>query len=405
MSDAVSAVPRCEHFGICGGCQFQDLAYDAQIAQKSAELGALFEKHWEAPITVNPSPTIWNYRNKVDPAFARMRYEEPPPKDFVRETVLGFKKRGRWYDPLELNTCHIGPEGLDDLLAGIGEWYKGAGHRAWDNRVKDGVLRHLLVRDAKRTGERLVMLITTPELQEVPGFVEMVERVWPAHSVYQGLSTSSADVAFAEETRVLAGNAYITEQLDIPSEDGVRSLRFRISPFSFFQTNPYATEHLYARIRRWVNTVSPRMLYDLYGGVGSIALACSDLVEHVWSVEEIEVASIDGRINATENGAENVTFLTAKVETYLQHQLEADGFAEDAAIVVDPPRAGLHPKALKRLMHLAPKHLLYVSCNPKLLARELDVFAEGYRLASLEAFDLFPHTRHVEAVAILERKD
>ncbi len=405
MSEATlpATVPRCVHFGECGGCQFQDIAYEGQLQQKAAQLSELFAAHWEAPIPVRPSPILWNYRNKVDPAFARMRYDEPPPKDFVRESVLGFKKRGRWYDPLDLKECHIGPEGLDALVAAVGEWYHGADLRAWDNRSKDGVLRHLLVRDTKRTGERMVMLITMPGFADTAGFVDAVQRAWPAQSIFHGVSDSSADVAFAEEVHLLEGAPYITEQLDVPDGDAKRTLRFRISPFSFFQTNPLATERLYGHIRDWVKSVSPRVLYDLYGGVGSIALCCADLVDHVWSVEEIEAASIDGRLNAAENGAGNVTFFTAKVEKYLQHQREAEGLAEGAAVVVDPPRAGMHPKALKRLVDLGPDHLLYVSCNPKLLARELDVLAERYRVAALEAFDLFPHTKHVEAVAILKR--
>ncbi|MBI1319177.1 MAG: 23S rRNA (uracil(1939)-C(5))-methyltransferase RlmD [Candidatus Hydrogenedens sp.] len=405
MSSApLETAALCPHFGECGGCQHQDWSYPKQLEEKARLLSEAYGTHWPAPIVVHPSPVLWHYRNKVDPAFAPMQYETPPPKDFVRDTVLGFKKKGRWFWPLDIETCLIGPAGLGDLLASVRDWYRSAGLRAYDNKRGGGFLRHLLVREAAHTGERMVVLITCGGDLDGAGFVEAVQRTWPAQSIQWGINDKPAEVAMADELRLLYGKESITAEMRIPDGDTVRPLRFRISPFSFFQTNSPAAEQLYGLLRRWVGELAPANLYDLYGGSGGIAFSCADLVGQIWSVEEVEAASVDGRYNAEVNGIGNVLFFTEDVKNFLKHRVEAEGLAADSLVIADPPRAGLHPKALKRLIELAPRHIIYVSCNPKILARELDVLSESYALARLEAVDLFPHTRHVEVVALLERK-
>ncbi len=394
----------CPYFGDCGGCQSQDLSYPAQVSAKEVLLRELFATVWREAIPVTPSPVVWHYRNKVDPAFAPKRYETPPPKDFERETVLGFKKRGRWYWPLEIEACRIGPEGLDKLMAGVRAWYRGAGLRAFDAKRKQGFLRNLLVRDGKRSGERMVVLLTCPGPFDAASFVKVVRETYGADSIYRGISESLADVAFAEDLELLYGAPTIGEHMRIPDGDGTVDLSFQISPMSFFQTNPAATELLYGAIRAWVHAVQPTHLYDLYGGMGGIAFSCADLVDQVWSVESVEAASMDGRENACRNGIENVAFITEKVEKYLRRLVETEGLAEGAAIVLDPARSGLVPKAIRRLKELAPENVLYVSCNPKILARELPELLETHELISMRGFDLFPHTRHVEVVASLRRR-
>jgi 23S rRNA (uracil-5-)-methyltransferase RumA len=400
-----NSLARCPHFGDCGGCKNQDVPYEDQVAAKSEALGELFADFWTDPIPVAPSPDLWHYRNKIDPAFARMRYPEPPPADFVRETVLGYKKKGQWYWPLDIDECHIGPEGASALFQATRAWYQEKSIRAWDNRSKDGILRYLLVRDGKRSGKKMVVLITHEGELDCAPFVELAQSVYGATSIYRGIFTGRSDVATAERLELLAGDPHITETLHVPDGDGgMRSLDFRISPLSFFQTNPMATEHLYGAIRAHVRKLTPPSLYDLYGGAGGIAFSCSDLVEKIWSVEEVEPATEDGRHNAEVNGITNVEFITAKTEKYLVEQRVQGGLADGATVILDPPRSALHPKAIKRLMEFQPENIIYVSCNPKLLARELAIFSEVYDLASLEAFDLFPHTPHVEALAVLKKR-
>ena len=396
----------CRHFGVCGGCKHQDLPYEEQLAAKEAHLRELFGEQWEASIPVAPSPVVQHYRNKVDFNIAPMFYDEPPPKGFVRETVVGFKCKGRWFHPLDIEECRIAPEGVVPLLEATRTWIREQGLHAFDSRTNEGFLKILLVREGRRTGERMVVLITGPGTFDAEAFVRHIAPAYPATSIHHAISESPAGVAFAEETRLLSGNPVIHERLDIPDGDEVRSLQFRLSPFSFFQTNTLGTERLYGRIRQWVKSVGPTTIEDLYGGSGGIAFACADLVDHATSVESVSSASEDGRYNAETNGIENVTFITEKVKNYLLGVLRSqEQFPDDALVIVDPPRAGLHPKTLRRLIELRPAHVIYVSCKPLVFSRdELPALTEHYWLEALEAFDLFPHTPHVEVLTHLERR-
>jgi 23S rRNA (uracil1939-C5)-methyltransferase len=277
---------QCIHFGDCGGCHAQDVPYPAQVIAKQQGLEQLFAEDWTAPVPVAPSPATWHYRNKIDPTFAPMQYEVAPPKGFVRETVLGYKRKGRWFWPLDIEECLIAPEGMRELFASVRAWYRERGYRAFNSRTGEGALRNLLVREGKHTGERMAVLLTTPGDEPYDGFVEAVQRAWPCHSIQHGTSASKADVALCDEIRVLHGAPYIREELRLPGLPA--PLRFQISPMSFFQTNTRATEGLYGAVRDWVRGIAPRVLYDLYGGMGGIAMSCADLVEEVQSVESVE---------------------------------------------------------------------------------------------------------------------
>ncbi|HIJ64624.1 MAG TPA: 23S rRNA (uracil(1939)-C(5))-methyltransferase RlmD [Candidatus Hydrogenedentes bacterium] len=396
----------CPHFGECGGCSCQDVPYPQQLERKERALRELFAAHWNAPIPVEPSPVIWHYRNRLDLHFAPKRYPEPPPEGFVRETVLGFKKKGRWYWPLEIDECRIGSDKLPRLVAAMREWFRAEGLRAFDSRTKQGLLKILLLREGKRTGERMVVLVTGDGACDKRAFVDAVLAAYPATSIYHAVYRGSADTAAGEEVALLYGADAITEILEVPTDSGTRQLRFRLSPFSFFQTNSAATERLYGKIRKWVQAAQPHVLYDLYGGAGGIAFSCADLVERVISVESVESASEDGVCNAAANGIQkNVEFVTQKMKNYLRELLAGDGIGRQSAVVVDPPRAGLHPKALARLMELRPPDILYVSCKPTVFARELPYLLESYSMKNLEAVDLFPHTDHVELLARLSLAD
>ncbi len=394
----------CSHFGECGGCASQDIPYIKQLVVKELYLRELYSDFWHDPIPVVASPVVWHYRNKVDPAFAPMYYDTPPPPDFKRDTVLGFKRKGKWFWPLAIEECRIGPVGMDLLVASVNDWYRSEGLDAFDSRKNQGFLRNLLIRDAKRTGQRMVVVITHTGVLPAASFIDAVQAAWPADSIYHGINTEKADVAIASEMTLLAGNPVIEERLVLSENGSELPFVFRISPFSFFQTNPLATERLYAAIRSWVRDIAPDILYDLYGGMGGIAFSCADLVEEVISVECVASASEDGRMNAQENNIGNVTFLTAPVEKYLRALRDGEGMPSNTLVILDPARSGLHPKAIKYLLEMLPEHILYVSCNPKLLARELPLFIEAYQIEKFSAFDLFPHTPHVEALVSLRRR-
>ena len=360
-------------------------------------LDGLFAAHWPAPIPVTPSPITWHYRNKVDFNFGRRRYEEKPPPDFVRETVLGFNQKGRWYSILDLEECLIGPEGMDRLLEAVRAWYRREDLHAWDEKTGEGMLRGLLVREGKRTDERMVAIVTRGGDFPAQSFVDCVLGVSNAASVQRAIHNGPSQGVFAESLEVLHGAPHIHEELRVAGAP--KPLRYRISPLSFFQTNTLATEVLYGEIRRWVKGIAPTVLYDLYGGAGGIAMTVSDLVPVARSVENVESASLDGEHNVAANAIGNVFFTTADIKDYVSGIADQGGMERGSAAIVDPPRAGMHPKAIKRLLACRPPDLLYVSCNPTLFARELPEFLRAYTLTDLRAVDLFPHTPHVELLA------
>ncbi|MCC6697373.1 MAG: 23S rRNA (uracil(1939)-C(5))-methyltransferase RlmD [Candidatus Hydrogenedentes bacterium] len=408
-SVAAGIVPegeRCPHFGECGGCTEQHVAYAEQLSQKALRLEGLFKSYWSGAVGITPSPSVWHYRNKLDLNFGRKHYPEPPPKDFPRETVLGFKRGGKWFWTLDIEECRIGPEGTDALLASVRGWARDRNLTAFSSKTKDGYLRILLIREGKRTGERMAVLITNEGELDRQGFIEAVQSSFHCDSIQWAVFRGKAEIAAADEIVVLDGKATIEEALEVPDGASTRRLRFRISPFSFFQTNTFATERLYGIIRGWVRESRPRILYDLYGGSGGIALTCADLVDRVVSVESEESASIDGTHNSETNRVDDVMFITQKVEDYLRDTLSAQGALQPRSmVVVDPPRAGLHPKALKRLVALHPPEIIYVSCKPQVLVGELPSFLAAYDLVDLHGVDLFPHTEHVEVLARLKRKE
>jgi len=394
----------CRHFGECGGCQHQDVAYSAQLEDKVRVLEEGFAPYWNEPIPIEPSPEIWHYRNKIDPSFAGKYYEEPPPKGFDRELVIGFKKR--WYWTIDLEECLIAPEGAGQLLAAVRTWGRAEGLKPFDTRGgnADGFVRLLLVREGKRTGERMVVLFTNEGEFAKDGFLEAVQSAYPAQSVQRAVSTGQGEVMGADRIEVLDGAPHIYEELHIGEGEAQQRIRFRISPLSFFQTNTLGAERLYALVRSWVSERVPGHIYDLYGGSGAFAFVCADLAAAVDSVEEVAPATADGEHNAKLNGIDNVTFTNAKVEDYLRDAVAGEvPFDREATVIADPPRPGFHPKALRRLLELGPRELIYVSCKFTELLREMQDLLEQYRLTGLQAVDMFPHTHHVEVIARFER--
>lgn len=420
-----SSPGQCRHFGLCGGCSYQDLSYEQQLSEKKEGLTHLFHDYWRDPIPLTPSPVLWHYRNKIDPSFSFKWYEDAPPRDFPRETVLGFKEKGRWRRPLELEECRIAPQGVELLFPALREWVASTGHSAYHSRQNKGYLRHVLVRDGKRSGERMLMLITSPgALPDPDGFVEMVQSVFPCTSIYHGTFSGRAEVAFAEASSLLYGQERIEERMARLCEEDWEVtaptapdpvlflqnekkqdafLHFDISPMSFFQTNPLGAERLYGCIRSWCREATRPVLYDLYGGMGSIALHVADLYPEIISVEEVADASADGRKNMLRNGVNHIEFITSTVQDIFKKHPLGERLQAESDVIVDPPRSGLHPKALKGLLEWAPSRLLYVSCNPARLEAEMEALTERYHLQSLRAFDLFPHTPHVEVVASFQR--
>jgi 23S rRNA (uracil1939-C5)-methyltransferase len=382
LSSLPKIAPRCSFFGRCGGCRTQDLAYDDQLALKRARVAAAVGRDLE----ILPSPDVWHYRNKMEYSFG---------EDWG-EFRLGLKPRGRWHEVLDLTECHLLSPETAPLLIAVRAWAKERGVLPYNSRRHTGVLRHLVLREAKNRPERMVLLVTAPTELPKDELVSLIGKHYPATTILHGKNAKLSDTAYPDSIETWTGPGTITEELDF----GDRKARFQISPLSFFQTNSKGAQVLYGRVRKWVREAAPKKLLDLYCGGGGIGLSVADLCGEVFGIEQNPSAIEDAVRNAALNACENARFMSGSVEKCLD---ELALYNADA-VIVDPPRSGLHAKAVEALVQAKPKTLIYVSCNPDSLARDLKPLSEAFELVDAAAVDLFPHTDHVESLALLSAK-
>jgi 23S rRNA (uracil1939-C5)-methyltransferase len=380
----------CAHFPACGGCRFQDLAYEAQLEQKQAQvadalrrLGSLTEAPLE-PI-VPCEPEIFHYRNKMEYSFTRT----------PSGPALGFHKAGRWDEVLEIERCWLTTDLGNAIRNAVRDWAREEGLEAYSQEDGSGYLRHLVMREGRNTGQVLVELVTAPgERFERGYFVEVLRRFPEVRSIHWAVNDSPAEVTNLP-TRLLWGDEAIEERLC--------GLRYRIRPNAFLQTNTAMAERLYALAGDFAGLSGSETLYDLYCGIGTIGLSLASRALTVWGVEVSEESVACALENAELNGITNAAFFAGNVGQVLEELRERAG--DPDVVVVDPPRAGLAGKALKRVGELGAPRLVYVSCNPTTLASDVKVLRQqyGYSLERARPVDMFPHTPHVETVALLTR--
>ncbi|MBI4061480.1 MAG: 23S rRNA (uracil(1939)-C(5))-methyltransferase RlmD [Elusimicrobia bacterium] len=384
---------RCRHFGACGGCSLQDKSYDAQLVlKKDKVLTALSGVEGLPELAVLGSPDRWHYRNKMEFSFGDVY---PPVEG--KWLKLGMKPKGRWYEILDLQECHLPSPEAAGLLASVRRWAESEKVPPYNAHKKNGVLRHLVLREAKNRPERMVLLVTTDGQVPRTSFIDAVLAAYPATTILLGSNAKASDTAISDSLEILTGSGFITETLYFP--DG--AVDYRVSPHSFFQTNTKGAEVLYGLLRSWTRELpSTGTVLDLYCGGGGIALSLAGAARKVVGVELNAAAAADARANAARNGFKNCEFYCAAVELLLPALLDM----RPEAVVVDPPRAGLHAKAAAALLEMAPPAVFYVSCNSESLGRDLKILGARYAVERLVALDLFPHTDHVETVVRLGRR-
>jgi 23S rRNA (uracil1939-C5)-methyltransferase len=387
------AAARCRHFGTCGGCSLQDRAYENQLSYKKEKVAAALHGLPDLPeLSIVGAPQIWNYRNKMEFSFGDVF---PPVEG--QWLKLGMKPKGRWYHILDLQECFLPSPEAAPLLAAVRAWAEVEKVPPYNSHKKEGELRHLVIREAKNTAERMVVLVTSTGNVPKDSFVQAVKSVYPATTIMVGRNAKVSDTAISDSFETLTGTGFVNESLNFP--DG--SVHYRVSPLSFFQTNTKGTEVLYGLLRSWTRELKAKLILDLYCGGGGIALSLAGAVSgKVIGVESNPAAVADAKANAELNHLSNCEFYGSTVEFILPSLLDM----KPQAAVVDPPRAGLHASAAKALVDMAPPVLFYVSCNPEALARDLMALGPRYSVDRLVCVDLFPHTDHVETVAWLTRK-
>jgi 23S rRNA (uracil1939-C5)-methyltransferase len=381
----------CAHYPACGGCRFQDLAYEAQASAKEEQVADALRRIGglaEAPLEpIEPAVERFHYRNKLEYSFTAS----------PSGPALGFHKAGRWDEVLEIDRCWLTTELGNALRDAVRDWARAEGLEPYDQAGQTGYLRHLVVREGRNTGQALVQLVTAPgERFDRDELVEVLRRFPEVRSIHWAVNDSPAEVTNLPST-LLWGEEAIEEELG--------GLRFRVRPNAFLQTNTAMAERLYALVGEFAGLSGAETVYDLYCGIGTIGLTLASRALTVWGVEVSEESVACALENAELNGISNAGFFAGEVGASLEELRDRAGPPDVA--VVDPPRAGLSGKALRRLARLSAARIVYVSCNPTTLAGNVKDLARdwGYRLERARPLDMFPHTPHVETVALLRRDD
>ena len=382
--------PPCPYFGRCGGCRLQHLDYAAQLAFKEKQVRDCLERLGDVgdfelrPIL--PAPEPYGYRNKMEFTVAGA----------TGQPVIGLHEADRYDAVLDIERCLLQSETMNALLDETRRQARGLQLPVWDGVTEQGLLRFVSLREGRRTGDAMVNLVAaSPDLERLGPVAEAVKARVPATaSVVLNVNAKKASVAVGTEEHVLLGRDHITESLG--------GLIFQVSANSFFQTNTAQAERLFALVEAACEPGGDEILVDLYSGTGAISLLLARRCRHVYGIEIAAAAVADAVRNARANGIDNCTFLAGEVRHVLPALIAQGVNAE--TVVADPPRAGFHPKALTALAALAPARIVYVSCNPSTLARDVgDLVRRGYRLEWVQPVDMFPQTPHIEAIARLQR--
>jgi 23S rRNA (uracil1939-C5)-methyltransferase len=415
----------CEHFGTCGGCKWQHLAYAEQLRWKQQHVRDAFERLGKIPFgTLHdtlPSPVQYHYRNKMEFSFGDSRWltakeiqaanesnESTTPLD--TSFALGLHIPSRFDKVLDVEECYLQHPLGNEILRAVREAAKARSCTVFQTRTHEGFLRNLVIRTSQATDEIMVILVTSPVLHESDeSLLTWFERDFVAQfsavtTSIHAVTASKGTIAIGEP-RVVKGSGFITEE--------ILGVRFRISPFSFFQTNTQQANTLFRVVLDYAGlgetpdeshkNQRPSVVWDLYCGAGSITLPAARAAQTVVGMELVESSIGDARNNAASNGISNVTFHAEDMQKAVKARL-LDRLPAPDLVIVDPPRAGMHPDVVRNLADIAAPVIVYVSCNPATQARDCALLAEHYAVEQVQPVDMFPHTYHIESVARLVRK-
>ncbi|HXF82352.1 MAG TPA: 23S rRNA (uracil(1939)-C(5))-methyltransferase RlmD [bacterium] len=374
--------PRCPHFGSCGGCLWQHLAYDAQLRAKQAIVEESLRHLGGLTPAVRPieGADPWYYRNKMEFSF------HPGGR-------LGLHRRGRWDEIEDLTTCFLQSPRTVEIVNAVRAFVRRHDIACYDPRTHEGVLRHLVIREGRATGELLIAVVTAsetfPQARELAAL--LVDRHPELTGFLWAINPSRGDAVEVAGVHVLHGRPYITER--------VGGITFRLGLLTFFQTNTAQAERMVAIVRELAGAAMGHVL-DLYCGVGTFGLALAGRARRVTGIEVVAASVEAARENAALNGITNATFHAADVRGFDR----LPGVADVDLLVLDPPRAGAGARVMQAIARLAPPRVIYISCNPTTLAPDLrELVGAGYAVRVVQPIDLFPQTYHVECVVLLER--
>ena len=387
--------PNCPHFGDCGGCSYQTMSYENQLKLKEDMVKGILDNAIKGDYQfegILGSPVQWGYRNKMEFSFGD-EFKDGP-------LALGMHKKNSFHDIVTVDNCKIVDRDYNIILRCVLDYCAKKELPFYHKLRHEGYVRHLLVRRTTKTKELLVALVTTSdeEMEKKADLMSLVEEIKALdlsaklcgviHIINDGL----ADVVQSDETRVLYGQEYVYEEL--------LGLKFKISVFSFFQTNSLGAEVLYSKAREYIGETKDKLIFDLYSGTGTIAQILAPVAKKVVGVEIIEEAVEAAKVNASLNNLDNCEFIAGDVLKVIDDLQDKPDL-----IVLDPPRDGINPKALQKIIDFGVDRMVYISCKPTSLARDLEMLQEqGYKVVKAAAIDQFPNTNHVETIVLLSHK-
>ena len=380
--------PRCKVCRACGGCQFQQLSYQAQLDWKRDLIVSQFKKVAHMDVEVKPTVGMdepYFYRNKIQMPFAR---------DRKGHAYCGFYKTGT-HVIVPVETCYIEDKRSQKILAAVRRLLDSFHLQPYDEDSRQGILRHVLIRTSHYKDQIMVVLVTNVDVfPSRNNFVKALIKECPEiTTVVQNINSRATNVILGEKEHVLYGKGFI--------EDILCGITFRISPKSFYQTNPVMTEKLYEAAMVAGKLQKEDIAFDAYSGIGTIGFVASKHVAKVYSVEIVKEAVIDARANAKRNGIENVFSYCDDASSFMVRMAENNEKVD--VLFMDPPRKGSDERFLKAVLKLKPSRIVYVSCNPSTLARDVAFLQKSYEVTSVQGFDMFPQTTHVEVVVSMSR--
>lgn len=389
--------PRCKHFAVCGGCKWQFLPYEEQLTVKEQQVRESVERlgglscDLVKPIVPNESP--WFYRNKMEFSFALSK---------TGETELGLYPPGYHFEVFDLEECFLQSEWAAQVVQKVRAFVKEHRIPVYNPHTHEGLLKTLTIREGENTGERMVILTTSTGIfDDKEAFIKLFTKDPSVTSLYWNSVYQATGQPTWIEENLLAGKPALTEVLEL--ENGSK-LEFDILPQAFFQTNTRQAQKLYSLALKAADLTGEETVYDLYCGTGTIGLFCAHKARQVLGIEINEAAVESAQGNALKNGIKNVRFYLGSVEQRLTELASLDDSNKPDVVIVDPPRAGLGEKVVADSVSFKAPKIVYVSCNPTTMARDLKQFAElGYETKSVQPVDMFPQTHHVECVCLLEK--
>ncbi|MDE2771875.1 MAG: 23S rRNA (uracil(1939)-C(5))-methyltransferase RlmD [Bacteroidota bacterium] len=397
--------PRCRYFGSCGGCTLQHVAYAQQLKDKHQLIREVMTRQADLPDLEIRAPLgmaePYGYRNKMEFSFSSYRWlsREEIDSDMVydKSFALGLHPRGNFAKVLDINECHLQSEKCVALLNGVRDFTRKSNRMPWNWRQKEGYLRNLVIRESAHMPEFMANLVTFGYDEEfMLNLGSYLQDEYPyVTTLVNTINTSHAQTTFGERIEIIYGPGII--------RDRIHDLTFEIAPGAFFQTNTLQAENLMTVVQDLAGVTENDHVYDLYCGTGTIALSLARSAARVTGIELVEDAVRNAKSNAALNAIENCTFVSGDMLKLLTPTFAAEHDPPDI-IVVDPPRAGMHPKVAARISQLGARTIVYVSCNIQSQARDLTVLSESYRAIVAQPIDLFPHTHHIENIVLLKQK-